>query len=81
MFIEVLTIHFTSDKEKYTFAKENFSLHSTDFSTRAQCPKLGCPFSLLKDGFNGKNSVLFAKQETLIAPPRRTLSVQPVITS
>ena len=81
MFIEVLTVHSTSDKEKYTFAKKNFSLHSTDFSTRAQCPKLGCPFSLLKDEFNGKNSVLFAKRETSIAPPRRTLSVQAVITT
>lgn len=44
MFIEVLTIHFTSDKEKYTFAKENFSLHSTDFFNKGSVSKAGLSF-------------------------------------
>ena len=35
-------------KRNSHFSKENFSLHNTDFSTRALCPKLGCPFSRLK---------------------------------
>lgn len=81
MFIEVFTIYFTYHKQPFTFARQNFSLHNTDFSTRVQCPKLGCSSSLLKDEFHVKNGVLFAKQETLIALPQSTLSVQPVITT
>ena len=79
--IAVFTVNFTSNKKTCTFAKENFSLHNTDFSTRAQYPKLGCPSSLLEDELSGKNSVLSARPETLIALPTRTLSVQPAITT
>lgn len=73
-------VNLTSDKEKFTYA-EKFSLHDTDFSTRTQHPKLGCPSSLLKVGFNWKNSVLFTKWETLIALPQSTLSVQSAVTT
>lgn len=74
-------VNFTSDKEKFAFAKKNFSLCNASFPTKAQCPKLDCSFSLLKDEFNKKNGVLFAKWETLIALPQSTLSVQAAITT
>lgn len=54
-------VNFTSDKEKFAFAKKNFSLCNASFPTKSQCPKLDCSFSLLKDEFNKKNGVLFAK--------------------
>lgn len=80
-YIDVFTVNFTSSKKTCTLAKEHFSLHNTDFSTRAWYPKLGCPSSLLEDELNRKNSVLFARPDTLIALPPSILSVQPAITT
>ena len=67
-------------REIHSFQREFFSSPHWFFN-KGSVSKAGLSFLFPKSEFDGKNGILFAKWETLIAPPQRTLSGQPVITA
>ena len=71
MFLDFFTVHFTSDREIHIFQREFFSSQHWFFN-KGSVSKAGLSFLSPKSEFDGKNGILFAKQETLIAPPQRT---------